>query len=89
MSDLLLVQLREVCTNLEKALPQDADRLKGEHKEFYAQKIPELDRSDLQKVVHPGNLVPRKYLGSKKIFSPNPVLLTKINTFVANPALSD
>ena len=43
--------------------------------------------ADLEKVVEPGNLVPRKYLGCKKIFSPNPVLLSKIKTCVANPAL--
>ena len=40
LSDLLLVHLREICTNLEKAMPQNADRLKGEHDKYYAQKIP-------------------------------------------------
>ena len=43
LSDQLFGQLQEFYTNLEKALPRDADRLKGEHKEFYGQKIPELD----------------------------------------------
>ena len=43
LSDLLFVRLREVCTNLEKALPQDVDRLRGEHDVFYNQKIPELE----------------------------------------------
>ena len=43
--------------------------------------------SDLEKVVEPGNLVPRNYLGCKKIFSRNPVLLSKIKSCVANPAL--
>ena len=42
---------------------------------------------DLQKVVDPGNLVPRKYSGCKKIFSPDPALLSKIKSFAANPAL--
>ena len=32
---------------------------------------------DLEKVVEPGNLVPRKYSGCKKIFSPNPALCRK------------
>ena len=41
----------------------------------------------LEKVVDLGNLVPRKYLGCKKIFSPNPVLLSKIKNCVANPVL--
>ena len=44
LSDLLLVHLREICTDLEKALPQDADRLKVEHDKYYSQKIPELDK---------------------------------------------
>ena len=44
LSDLLLVHLREICIDLEKALPQDADRLRGEHDKYYAQKIPELDK---------------------------------------------
>ena len=39
LSDLLLVHLRD----LVKALPQDADRLKGEYDTFYAQKIPVLE----------------------------------------------
>ena len=43
MSGLLFVQLKEVCTNLEKALPHDADRLKEEHAEFYNRMIPNLE----------------------------------------------
>ena len=39
LSDLLLVHLRD----LVKALPQDADRLKGEYDTFYAQKKPVLE----------------------------------------------
>ena len=44
LSDLLLEQLKEAYINLKKALPQDVDRLKRGHEEFYAQKIPELDK---------------------------------------------
>ena len=44
LSDLLFVQLKEVCTNLEKALPLDVDRLKGEHDEFYNRMIKELEK---------------------------------------------
>ena len=33
---------------------------------------------DLEKGVDPGILDPRKYLGCKKVFSPNPALLSKI-----------
>ena len=47
LSDLLFVQLRDVCTNLEKALPQDVDRLKEEHDVFYNQKIPEVEKLKL------------------------------------------
>ena len=45
--------------------------------------------TDLEKVVDPGNLVPRKYLGCRKIFSPNPALWLKIKSCVANRALLD
>ena len=44
LSDLLFAQLKEVCTNLEKALTHDADRLKVEHDKFYNRMIPELDK---------------------------------------------
>ena len=43
LSELLFVHLREISTDLEKALPQEADKLKGEHEKFCAQKIPKLE----------------------------------------------
>ena len=47
LSDLLFVQLREICTNLERVLPQDVDRLKEEHNTLYNQKIPEVEKLKL------------------------------------------
>ena len=44
LSDLLLGQLKEVSTNLEKVQSQDTGRLKVEHDEFYNRVIPELDK---------------------------------------------
>ena len=51
LSDLLFVQLKEICTNLEKALPEDVDRLEREHDEFHIQKVQELEKlkTDLRK----------------------------------------
>ena len=47
LSDLLFIQLREVCSNLEKAMPQDVDRLREVHNEFYTQKIPDVEKLKL------------------------------------------
>ena len=44
LSVMLSIQLKEACTTLEKALPQEADRLKEEHDVFFNQKLPELNR---------------------------------------------
>ena len=44
LSDLLLGQLKEVSTNLEKVQSQDTGRLKVEHDEFFNRMIPELDK---------------------------------------------
>ena len=44
LSDLLLGQLKVVCNDLEKALPEDVERLKVEHDEFFNRMIPELDK---------------------------------------------
>ena len=58
LSDMLFVQLREVCTNLEKALPQDVDRLKVEHNELYNQTIPEVEKLKLDlRVKKPPDIV--------------------------------
>ena len=47
LSDLLYVQLRKVCDDLEKALPTEVDRMKEEHNEFYDRVIPELEKLKL------------------------------------------
>ena len=44
LSDLLLGQLKVVCNDLEKALPEDVVRLKGEHDEYFNRLIPEFDK---------------------------------------------
>ena len=44
LSDLLMLQLTEVYNDLRKVLPQDVGRLKEKHKEFYNQKMPELEQ---------------------------------------------
>ena len=43
LSDMLLVQLREIRANLEKTLSWDTDWLQKELDEFYTQKLPELE----------------------------------------------
>ena len=43
LTDMLSIQLKEACTILEKALPQEMDGLKEEYDVFYNQKLPELN----------------------------------------------
>ena len=43
LTDMLSIQLKEACTILEKALPQEMDGLKEEYDVFYNQKLLELN----------------------------------------------
>ena len=43
LTDMLSIQLKEACTILEKAMPQEKDGLKEEYDVFYNQKLPEKD----------------------------------------------
>ena len=66
LSYLLLGQLKEVCTNLEKVLTQDTDRLKVEHDEFYNRKIPELNKLRRSFYLEPA------YESGNAVLSPHP-----------------
>ena len=52
LSDLLLGQLKVVCNDLEKALPEDVERLKVEHDEFFNRMIPELDKLKVDLIIN-------------------------------------
>ena len=70
LSDLLLVDLKVVCNDLEKALPQDADRLKREHDKYYVQKIPEL--VELRRICNLKSVCEVYNLTGYAVLSPHP-----------------